>query len=214
MPEKLSATLTTSVVNPDLVSAYGIFRRNLFIKHLGWDLCEVDGEERDQFDDQYAVYGILAEGDQVVGGFRALNSSRPYLAQMVFPHLAANRRYPVSSEAWEITRFGILPERSELARVAYALMFRFGFYRNARSFIAIADLTYERYLSAAGIRTERYGPPMTIPHAPGKAPLTIVAGEIPLDQQKGVRFHRLVSALNNVEIADETLVLGSASISA
>ena len=82
------------------------------------------------------------------------------------------------------------------------------------SLIAIADLTYERYLSAAGIRTERYGPPMTIPHAPGKAPLTVVAGEIPLDQQKGARFHRLVSALNNVEIADETLVLGSASISA
>jgi acyl homoserine lactone synthase len=93
-------------------------------------------------------------------------------------------------------------------------MFWFARTRGARALVALADLTYERFLWRLGVRTRRYGEPQTIgANASGK-PIVAVAGEIPLAAQCGRRFEGLTHLVQELEIIDEALVLGRECVSA
>jgi N-acyl-L-homoserine lactone synthetase len=87
----------------------------------------------------------------------------------------------------------VLPAATEArsARLNYALMFRFAELRGAEALVAIADLTYERFLQRMNIRTRRFGPPQVIGVDRSGAALTAVAGEIPLKQGRQSRPGRL-----------------------
>jgi N-acyl-L-homoserine lactone synthetase len=192
------------------------FRKRLFVDTLGWQL-PVSGEiERDQFDNGAAVHCALFVGEILVGGFRAIRTDCDYLAKRVFPQLATTRPYPSSHRKWEISRFGVEPSRRnlELARINYSLMFRFAQTRQATGLVAIADLTYERYLAKLDIRTRRYGPPQVIGSDRFGKPIQVVAGEIPLADQSGPKFNALLRIANQVTIDDQALVLGRTRVSA
>ncbi|MCA0404765.1 MAG: hypothetical protein LCH39_01265 [Proteobacteria bacterium] len=216
MTERLRAIITHSNSNPNRASEFFRFRKSLFVDQLGWQLEVSADEERDQFDTSRAVYALIVRGQKIVGGFRALRTDGPYLAEHIFPQLAVDRPYPKSIDVWEISRFGVEPgaDQRRLAQINYGLMFRFAFYQQARALVAIADLTYERYLATVGIRTKRYGPPTEIPLNGTSEPLAILAGEIPICGQDGARFRRLVSSINAMEVSDETLAFRHVAVSA
>lgn len=202
--------------DPETVLKLQRFRKKLFIDILGWQLA-VSGElERDQFDNGAAVHCALFAGDEIVAGFRAIRTDCDYLAKQVFPHLAKTRPYPCSPRKWEISRFGVKPGRRslELARLNYSLMFRFAQTRQATALVAIADLTYERYLAKLDIRTRRYGPPQVIGLDRAGRPLQMVAGEIPLADQSGPKFDALLHIANQVTIDDQALVFRRTRVSA
>ncbi|WP_349359258.1 acyl-homoserine-lactone synthase [Stappia sp.] len=214
-----TAQITQENDNQELVHHLFRFRKTLFVDLLCWDLRSEDGLERDEFDRPDTLHVALHRNGTLVGGFRALRADRPYLASEVFPELAVTRSYPRQSDVWEISRFGILPlddprARLEAARVNYATMIRFAQSRNARSLVAIADVTYERFLSKLGIRTRRYGPPRPTGRDAAGQPRELLAGEIPLADQSGVRFQRLLDLAQTVEIIDEAHVLGRHAIPA
>jgi N-acyl-L-homoserine lactone synthetase len=196
--------------NPELLDALFRFRRRLFVEALNWNLTVVDGKEIDQFDTDSTCYCALFADEKIVGGFRAIRTDEPYLVASIFPELAADRPFPSDRDCWEISRFGILSDshRLLLARANYSAMFRFAHLHQAKALVALADLTYERYLSTLGIRTVRYGLPRVIGEDRHGNSLECVAGEIPIHGQSSFGFSSILSLAHQMEFSDETLVLG------
>ncbi len=200
----------------DWLQAIYAFRSTLFIEHLGWVLESEDGCERDQFDRADTVYCTLSRGEQIIGCFRANRTDQPCLAEALFPEAATLRPYPNRQDAWEISRFGVLAtgDHFGLTRQLYGAMFSFALARSASSLVALADEPHERFLRLIGIRTRRYGPPITIGRNAAGRPITILAGEIALSDQQGARYRNLLASVSDAEIVDASLVLGRKSLSA
>jgi N-acyl-L-homoserine lactone synthetase len=192
------------------------FRTKLFVETLGWELVVVDGLESDEFDRPDTVYAALFDNGVLCGTFRAIRTDSPYLAENVFPDAAGHRGYPKSRSVWEISRFGVAStaRRFGTARALYAAMLRFAFDRGARSLVAVADDGYERFLSVIGIRAVRFGAPLEIGTDVRGRPLSIVAGEIPMDGQDDLRFQTLLSLARDLEVIDVANVLGPEAVSA
>jgi len=216
MTAKLQAVIWRKSADAGLSKDFGRFRKTLFVDELGWNLRTDDDVETDQFDTDDAIYCALQRDGEIVAGFRALRTDRPYLAADVFTTLAPDRPYPRRADCWEISRFGVrrCEAAGNVAQANYSVMFRFALRRQASALVAIADLAYERYLATLGIRTLRYGPPQVIGADRAGRPMEVVAGEIPLSGQSHRRFLSLLKIANTMEIVDETLVLGSDAVSA
>ena len=93
-------------------------------------------------------------------------------------------------------------------------IFHFAETRRAKALVAVADLGHERLLSKIGIRTRRYGPPITLGDHQMTEPIQIVAGEIPLAEQDRTRLQFLRNCAESMEIRDDTLVWRPARVSA
>jgi len=211
-----SATFCREAEQPEIVDQLTIFRKALFVDRCGWQLNVLDGRERDEFDTDKCIHCALFHGEKLIGGFRAISTDGPCLATKVFPDLATLQPVPQRRDYWEISRFGVLPTANgtRASLLNYALMFYFARQIQAKALVAIADLTYERFLETLGIRTRRYGPPQEIGTSSFGAPLHAVLGEIPLAAQSGEKFERLVGAIKNVEVTDASQIFGPARISA
>lgn len=210
------AIITTQAATPQEVAQFYLFRKRLFVDKCGWNLPFNELGERDQFDKPDTEYCLVYHEDALIAGFRAIRTDRPYLGQTVFPQLASSRSFPRTPAAWEISRFGVMTlsgERS-IARMNYALMFKFAQMRNASSLVAIADLTYERFLSVLGIKTHRYGPPQEIGRNAFGESLIAVAGEIPVHDQDTLRTAYFAEISQNLEITDAAHVFGCSLVSA
>ena len=207
----MSAYITSRNVRASIGHEFGAFRKRLFIDNLGWRLSAENDVELDEFDTDRAEYGLIYAGGSIVAGFRAIQTTYPYLAATHFPDLAKLRKFPVRQDYYEISRFGILAatQQLNLGLLNYALMFEFARRRNAAALIAIADLAHERLLRAIGIRTRRYGPPGIVGKDNAGEDIIAVAGEIPLSEQSTHLSSRLISLLENqVELKDETHIFG------
>lgn len=201
---------------PDLASTAFRLRKSIFVDRCGWTLQTEGDLERDDFDDDGAVHCLLFDAEQQIGTFRALRTDRPYLGLIAFPQLASLHPYPRRADYWEITRFGLAQEHSgrQAALLLYGVMFAFAQRVGAAGLVAIADLTYERFLSSIGIRTRRYGAPRVIGTDRFGRDLLAVAGEIPIATQSGERFAKFKTFLDQVEILDASEVFGPSRISA
>ncbi|MEH2567102.1 acyl-homoserine-lactone synthase [Bradyrhizobium sp. AZCC 2289] len=213
--DRYHALFTTEELDPAHVQAMLRLRKRLFVDHCGWMLSTIGEVERDQFDAWYTEHCLLFFGSDLVGGFRAIRTDYPYLTQSVFPQLAV-RRFPNRRNVWEISRFGVLPAAAQAwsARLNYALMFRFAELRGAEALVAMADLSYERFLQRMNIRTRRFGPPQVIGADSRGRSLTAVAGEIPVKQGDNPGLGKFLDLGRQLEITDATHVLGRSSISA
>jgi len=213
--ERYHALITTEDIDPSHVQAMLRLRKRLFVDQCGWMLNTIGDLERDQFDTWYTEHCLLFRSADLVGGFRAIRTDYPYLTQSVFPQLAA-RRFPNRRTVWEISRFGVLPAAAEArsARLNYALMFRFAELRGAEALVAVADLTYERFLQRMNIRTRRFGPPQVIGVDRSGVALTAVAGEIPIGKADNPDLGAFLDLGRKLEISDATYVHGRSSIPA
>ena len=200
--------------NLEMATAFFRFRKALFVDECGWNLPVCSDTETDQFDTADAIYCTLLADDAVVGGFRAIRCDRPYLARDVFPHLATTRPYPERPDYWEISRFGVNRQQRKYGVALYAVMFHFAAARRAKALVAVADLGHERLLGKLGIRTRRYGAPVSLGDPNMGEPIQIVAGEIPLAEQDRTRLQFLRSCAESMEIRDDTLVWRPARVSA
>lgn len=213
---RFRALICSEKTNPGAVREMQIFRKDLFVDRLGWSLHTVDDKEQDQFDTECAIHCLMYENARLIGGFRAIQSIQPYLAQTIFPHLATTRCFPRRADIFEISRFGVDPGQtgSAAAETAYAIMMRFGQVRQITAFVALVELSHERFLRRLGIRTRRYGRPQIVGISSFGRPLMAVAGEIPFSDQTSGRFRNLMKLVNDVEFTDETLVFGHWALSA
>jgi len=88
-------------------------RYRVFKERLGWNVHTIDGRERDEFDDLDPLYLLaLDEGGAVVGSWRFLPTTGPYMLRDVFSQLLDGRPAPSDMGTWEGSRFAV--ERSRL----------------------------------------------------------------------------------------------------
>lgn len=214
MTESYQAVMFTLRSNPDLARGVFAFRTRLFVEELGWSLPIEDGVERDRFDNANAAYCALLDRGEIVGCFRAIRCDFPYLAKTVFPRLATAKSYPVAANAIEISRFGVATGYAAASIRLYSLMLRLALDQNARSLVAIAELSHERLLNRIGLSTVRYGPPHIVGFKDDGTWILAVAGEIPIPREMPQRLRELLQLTQQMELIDETLVFGRQRLSA
>ena len=93
-------------------------RKQVFVDLLKWDVSVLEGRyEVDQFDNEHAVYLIVADasGDHL-GSARLLPTMRPHILDSLFPNLCAGEP-PRSSDCFEITRFCLGRNQNALERL-------------------------------------------------------------------------------------------------
>lgn len=216
MKSRYSAIFCRTFDEPAIVDTIFRFRKYIFVDTYNWNLDYWDDKEHDAFDTPFTMHCAMFDGNDIVGTFRANRTDLPYLSAWAFPSLAVDRPYPKRADIWEISRFGVLSKgRSErLSFLNYALMFHFALQVRARSLVATAEPSYERFLGQIGIETVRFGPPQTIGRTTVGKPIEALAGEIPIAAQSGARFERIMRTLHNVEIENASDVFGPSRVSA
>ena len=94
-------------VRESLLTSMFALRHREFGERLGWAVNDVDGLERDGFDDLDPVYLIEERDGAVVGSVRLLRTTGPYMLRDVFSELVRPSDIPVSEKVWECSRFVI-----------------------------------------------------------------------------------------------------------
>ena len=140
-------------------------RKSVFVDLLKWDVPVLDGRfEIDQFDDEHAVYLVLADcrGAHLASA-RLLQTTRPHILGNIFASLCEGEP-PRAHDIFEITRFCL--DRSLTARdrrvirdnlvMAIALQ---GLDMGIRRFTAIAEISWFQQILAFGWRCTPLGLP-------------------------------------------------------
>jgi acyl homoserine lactone synthase len=144
-------------------------RNRVFNGRLKWEVDTEAGRERDEFDDIPQVYACtLDQYDRVVGTWRLLPTTGPYMLRDVFPDLLHGHDAPCSPNVWEVSRFAVAAhedswsaaEEVAIMRELVTALFRFGHENGISRIVAVTDLRFERLLGRCGLSTTRYGPPV------------------------------------------------------
>lgn len=202
--------------SPGILSDLLRFRKTELVETLGWDLTVIQDVEKDEYDTPNTVYCAVFRGAKIISGFRAIRTDQPYLSKDKFGWLADGGEFPTTENCWEISRFVVAEKSRQFDAVlrTYAAMFHFAIGTGARSLVAFTDLSHERLLQRIGITTKRFGPPSQIGTDAYGRPIIVVAGEIPVAEQSGVRFEKLISMTEEMEINDAVSVFRPARLSA
>lgn len=144
-------------------------RHEVLVKRLGWNLNSSNGLERDQFDNENAVYLVIQNDRQeVLSSCRLTRSDKPNLLNDVFPFLVEYAPLPNSTSVWEASRVVNTPCKDTLRsfpgcpNVRGALfcgIIEFGLAAGIQYLVSVSDLRIERLLRLSGWKVERLGRP-------------------------------------------------------
>ena len=151
----------------------GMFRlrHEVFKERLAWEVGSQAGRERDMFDDLDPVYIVCEHEGEVLGSWRLLPTTSPYMLKDVFPELLYGMPAPEAKDVWEISRFAVskrvvgndsLGTIKTVTNLLLGQLFEFAQRRNISRIVAVADVRFERILKRAGLLTQRFGPPLQI----------------------------------------------------
>jgi N-acyl-L-homoserine lactone synthetase len=99
-------TITTNHLLPGnaLASMFRLRYRSV-IKRQDWDVPTYQDMEYDNYDNIATKYFVWRDKDNEVRGTARLNpTTRPYMLQQAFPHLATYESYPNDNTIWEGSR--------------------------------------------------------------------------------------------------------------
>ena len=151
----------------------GMFRlrHEVFKERLAWDVGSRAGKERDIFDDLDPVYIVCEEAGEVLGSWRLLPTTGPYMLQDVFPELLHGQPAPNAPDVWEISRFAVskrvlgnesLGTINKVTNLLLDQLFAFAAARKISRIVAVSDVRFERILKRAGLLTQRFGQPLQV----------------------------------------------------
>lgn len=143
-------------------------RKQVFVDLLKWDVPVLEGRyEIDQFDDEHAVYLIVAdESGKHLGSARLLPTSRPHILDSLFPSLCAGEP-PRSSDCFEITRFCLgrnqnARERLETRNRLVSALAQHALENGIAVYTGVAELSWLQQILAFGWRCRPLGLPRVI----------------------------------------------------
>ncbi|WP_435106295.1 acyl-homoserine-lactone synthase [Arhodomonas sp. AD133] len=153
-------------MSPAVLDGVYRFRHDVFNKRLGWEVKSRRGRERDDFDDLDPVYIACRERDEVIGTFRLLPTTGPYMLRDTFPELLRGEEAPCASDVWELSRFAVTA-RDPAARVQVTCSsetmemmracFRYAQDNGIREYVMVTSVAVERMLRAVGMNLVRFG---------------------------------------------------------
>ncbi len=98
----------------DVLLQHYRIRHDVYVGERKWmKPAGPDGLQRDQFDNDDALYILAMEGNKVVGGSRLIPTLKPHLLSEVFPYLANVRGLPRAHDIYEWTRVHVAKECGE-----------------------------------------------------------------------------------------------------
>jgi N-acyl-L-homoserine lactone synthetase len=143
-------------------------RKQVFVDLLKWDVPVLAGRyEIDQFDDEHAVYLIVADGaGGHLGSARLLPTSRPHILDSLFPGLCAGEP-PRGPDCFEITRFCLgrnqnARERLETRNRLVAGLAQYAIENGIAVYTGVAELNWLQQILAFGWRCRPLGLPQLI----------------------------------------------------
>lgn len=145
-------------------------RSEVFADNLGWEVGTLCRREIDEFDTPDSVYGAVTDefGD-LEGCFRLLPTTGRYMLKDVFASLLHGHPAPVDAGIWESSRFAVLPSvlkgrgvagLNEVTAHLLLQQIQYCLEHDIHTVVSVTDLRFERVLRAAGLKSERYGPPL------------------------------------------------------
>jgi len=165
---------------PALYDALAVYRFQVFVERLGWELPSAPGYEQDEFDHADTVHLVARDASGAITGCgRLLPTTGPYLLESVFPELFNGLEIPRDAGIWELSRFAAMPTQAQaetrrrdyLAERVLLRALRYCAERGVSQLLAVSTPPVERLLQRAGVRCRRLGPPIV--HA-GQAILAFV----------------------------------------
>ncbi|MGJ3647077.1 acyl-homoserine-lactone synthase [Sphingomonas sp. GlSt437] len=110
------------------LSQFFKLRREIFVEEKGWNLASIDGEERDEYDDDQAIYLLnIGQDGKVVAGQRVRPTTTNSMLSDHFPAAVAIKDRPIADETtWEVTRGFVIPELRRSAHRQSRAAFRVG----------------------------------------------------------------------------------------
>lgn len=156
--------------DPSLMRETFALRHKIFKEHLGWDLRSENGLERDEFDTETAIHCALVDeerGGRVIGTWRLLPTTSPYLLGTHFTGLLGGASAPISPTVCETTRFGVDPDLSgcdqrRAAKRLFADLVGYAQDNDIRRLVAVTDLAFERFVRGLGYDTYRFADPADV----------------------------------------------------
>lgn len=143
-------------------------RHTVFAERLQWTSLNRSRREIDLYDVLSPIYLICRDpaGD-VVGCWRLLPTTGPYMLKDIFPHLLWGAPAPEQSDIWEISRFAIDPQwrdYNSLGAIGSVVgqmlidLFNFSEANGINRIVAASDIRFDRILKRAGLSTTHFGP--------------------------------------------------------
>jgi acyl-homoserine lactone synthase len=143
-------------------------RKRVFVDLLKWDVPVLhERYEVDQFDDEHAIYLIVAGVD---GGHaasaRLLGTTRPHILDSLFPDLCASPS-PRGPNIFEITRFCLDPNQGSQSRLEsrnrlVSGLVRYALDHGIGTYTGVAEMGWLQQILAFGWRCAPLGLPRTI----------------------------------------------------
>lgn len=143
-------------------------RKKVFVDLLKWDVPVLEGRyEIDQFDDEHAVYLIVADGaGGHLGSARLLPTTRPHILDSLFASLCAGEP-PRRGDCFEITRFCLgrgqdAKARLETRNMLVSALARYALENGISTYTGVAELSWLQQILAFGWRCRPLGVPRVI----------------------------------------------------
>jgi acyl-homoserine lactone synthase len=143
-------------------------RKQVFVDLLKWDVPVLENRfEIDQFDDEHAIYLIVADAaGRHLGSARLLPTSRPHILDSLFPTLCAGEP-PRSPDCFEITRFCLgrnqtARARRETRNRLVSALAQYALANGISIYTGVAELNWLQQILAFGWRCRPLGLPQLI----------------------------------------------------
>jgi acyl-homoserine lactone synthase len=149
----------------DVLDGQFRLRHDIFVKERGWTKFEIDGiYEKDQYDNDSAVYVIAAdEAENVAGGFRLYPTTLPHMLAEQFSNLVEGK-IPRQSDVLELTRFAM--RRTERRSHHYFELLlaiqEYGLRKGLSGYTSVINTQRISILQGFGFDIEPLGLPQTI----------------------------------------------------
>ena len=141
------------------------FRYRVFREKLNWDVRSTDGMEFDIFDTLNPYYMLAMEGETIMGCWRLMPTTGPYMLKDTFPQLLNGQPAPQHETIWEVSRFAMAtPDcqqqiqanftRTTLDMFRYAVLF--AKQKGIRQFVSVNSLAFEKVMNKSGVISRRF----------------------------------------------------------
>lgn len=148
------------------------FRREIFVRRLGWSLPLVGGNERDEYDRPETLYWLVRDAlGNPTACARLLPTTGRYMLPELFPQLLGGREAPRDPAIWELSRFAVDLRNSGAGRVLslsaptlelLSSVLAYVGQRGGRRLLLVTSIGIERLMLRAGLEVHRWAAPAAV----------------------------------------------------